>query len=72
MNVVRAAMADKKIYDEATEVTAEDGEVVLDGPDGVDVRVTPEAAEATADNLWAGAVRATGQRRLKSISHRTQ
>ena len=65
-------MTDKKVYDEATEVTAEDGEVVLDGPDGVDVRVTPEAAEATADNLWAGAVKATGQRRLKSISHRPQ
>jgi hypothetical protein len=29
---------------------AEDGEVILDCPDGVDVRITPEAAEETADN----------------------
>ena len=57
------------LYDEATEVTAEEGEVFLDGPDGVDVRVTPEAAEQTADNLLEGAVKARGQRRLKGLSH---
>ena len=60
-------MTDGKVYDEATEVTARDGEVVLDGPDGVDVKVTPEAAERTADNLIEGAVRARGQRRLKRL-----
>lgn len=27
-----------KLYDEATEVTAKDGEVILDGPDEVDVK----------------------------------
>ena len=59
-----------RLYDEATEVTAEDGEVLLDGPDAVDVRVTPEAAEETADALLDGAVKARGQRRLKSLSHR--
>lgn len=59
-----------QLYDEATEVTAADGEVVLDGPDAVDVRVTPEAAEQTADNLLEGAVKARGQRRLKNLSHR--
>ena len=57
------------LYDEATEVTAEEGEVFLDGPDGVDVRVTPEAAEQTAYNLLEGAVKARGQRRLKGLSH---
>ena len=60
----------EKLYDEATDVSAEDGEVVLDGPDAVDVRVTPEAAEETADNLLEGAVKARGQRRLKNLSHR--
>ena len=59
-----------KLYDEATEVTAKDGEVILDGPDGVDVKITPEAAEKTADNLIDGAVMALGQQRMKNISHR--
>ena len=33
-----------KVYDEATKVDAEDGKVVLDGPDGVAVLMTPAAA----------------------------
>lgn len=63
-------MSRDKLYDEATEVTAKDGEVILDGPDAVDVRITPEAAEETADNLLEGAVKAAGQRRLKDLPHR--
>jgi hypothetical protein len=51
-------------------VSAKDGEVVLDGPDAVDVTITPEAAEETADNLVEGAVKAAGQRRLKDLPHR--
>ena len=64
-------MADDKTYDEATEVTAKDGQVILDGPDAVDVKVTPEAAEQTADNLIEGAVMARGQRRLKDLPHKS-
>jgi hypothetical protein len=63
-------MTRDKLYDEATEVTAEDGEVILDGPDAVDVRVTPEAAEQTADNLLDGAVMARGQRIMKGLPNR--
>ena len=63
-------MHDDKVYDEETEVTAKNGAVVLDGPDHVDVTVTPEAAEQTADNLIEGAVKARGQRRLKDLPHR--
>ena len=63
-------MLDDKLYDEATEVTARDGAVILDGPDGVDVQVTPEAAEQTADNLVEGAVKARGQRRLRNLPHK--
>ena len=59
-----------RLYDEATEVTAEEGNVVLDGPDDVDVIVTPEAAEKTADNLVEGVSKARGQRRLKGLPHR--
>ena len=61
-----------KVYDEATDVTAKDGEVILDGPDEVDVKITPEAAEQTADNLVEGAVKARGQRRLKDLPHKAR
>ena len=65
-------MVDDKLYDEATNVTAKDGQVILDGPDGVDVKVTPEAAEQTATNLEDAAVEARGQRRFMRLSHRPQ
>ena len=38
--------------------TAEDGVVLLDGPDGVALTMTPEAAELTADSLHAAAAQA--------------
>ena len=63
-------MTRDKLYNEATDVSARDGEVILDGPDEVDVKITPEAAEETADNLIEGAVEARGQRRLKDLPHR--
>ena len=44
-------MSNDQTYDEATKVTAKDGEVILDGPDGFDVKLTPEAAEKTSDEL---------------------
>ncbi len=65
-------MTRNKLYDEATEVTAENGEVKLDGPDDVDVKVTPEAAEQTADNLIEAAMKARGQRRLEDFPHKPQ
>jgi len=44
--LVRSAlMDDGKVYDEATKVTAKNGEVILDGPDGVDVKLTPKPRE---------------------------
>jgi hypothetical protein len=69
---VRGRMARDKLYDEATEVTADDGQVILDGPDAVDVKITPEAAEESADNLIEGAVLARGQRRLKDLPHKPE
>jgi hypothetical protein len=56
------------IYDEATKVSADDGTVVLDGPDGVDVKLTPEAAQETSDRLLEGAVTTAGQRKLKDLT----
>jgi DNA-directed RNA polymerase subunit E'/Rpb7 len=51
-----------KIYDEPTEVEAVEGVVVLDGPDGVAVLMTPDAALTTSHRLLDGAVTAQGQR----------
>ena len=50
-----------KIYDEASEVDAEEGVVSVKGPDAVDVRLTPEAAEETSERLNTGAMKARGQ-----------
>lgn len=61
-----------ELFDEATKVTAEDGEVVLDGPDGVDVKLTPEAAEQTSDSLLEGAMKARGQRMLTDDPRRPE
>lgn len=51
-----------KIYDTPSEITVEDGNVAVEGPDGVDVLLTPEAALETSDRLLDGATEAHGQR----------
>ena len=55
-------MTDQEIYDQPTQVDAEDGAVILKGPDAVDVRMTPSAAEETSERLLEGAMKARGQR----------
>ncbi|QIL02318.1 hypothetical protein G7078_05620 [Sphingomonas sinipercae] len=54
-------MADDKVYDEPTHVDAVEGVVTLIGPDAVDVRMTPDAAEETSERLLEGAMKARGQ-----------
>lgn len=44
--------------------TAEGGYVILDGPDGVAVTMTPEAASLTAERLLAAASAAERQKTL--------
>ena len=61
---------DDLIYDSASKVTAKDGTVSVEGPDAVDVKLTPEAAEETSDRLMDGAATAQGQRRLSKMPHR--
>ncbi len=53
---------DNTIYDEASEVDAKEGSVIVKGPDAVDVRLTPAAAEETSERLNTGAMKARGQR----------
>ena len=54
---------DDKIYDEPSGVTANDGVVSVKGPDAVDVKLTPDAADETGDRLVASArnARLSGQ-----------
>jgi hypothetical protein len=62
-------MDKSNIYEDASDVNAVDGAVTMDGPDAVDVAMTPEAAEETSDRLERQAVRARGQRRLRNLPH---
>ena len=55
-------MADDKIYDEPSKVTAESGVVTVKGPDAVDVRMTPEAADKTSERLLFAAMQAMGDK----------
>ena len=57
----------RQVYDRPSEV---DGCVTLNGPDAVDVAMTPEAAEETSDRLAEHAAKAAGQRRLRNYPHR--
>ena len=59
-----------RLYDEPSDVRAVDGCVQVDGPDAVDVCLTPEAAEETSERLLRGAFEARGQRRLDRLPHR--
>lgn len=55
-------MESPAIYEDASHVDAEDGNVIVKGPDAVDVRLTPAAAEETSHRLLEGAMKARGQR----------
>ena len=55
-------MSDEKIYQEPSEVDAEEGVVSVKGPDDVDVRMTADAADETSERLLHGALKARGQK----------
>ena len=54
-------MSQSKIYDTPSEVSARDGMVTVEGPDHVDILMTPDAAVETSDRLLHGAMQARGQ-----------
>jgi hypothetical protein len=60
----------KQLFDEPSAVEAVDGKVHVDGPDAVDVALTPEAAEETSDRLLRKSFEARGQARLDKLPHR--
>jgi hypothetical protein len=53
------------VYEEGGKASAEEGQVMLDGPDGVAVSMTPEAAEDTARELLRAAGEAKRQISLR-------
>jgi hypothetical protein len=66
-------MTDKKpVYDDASKVDAEEGAVKVEGPDEVDVKLTPEAAAETSDRLLRGAFKAGGQKRMEGNPHKAK
>jgi hypothetical protein len=62
----------KEIYEQPSTVTAEEGDVQVEGPDHVDVVLTPDAAEETSNRLLEGSMKARGQRHLKYYPHRAR
>lgn len=54
-------MSEPGVFDYPGKATAEAGQVLLDGPDGVSISLTPTAAEGTAEALLKAAVTARAQ-----------
>jgi hypothetical protein len=50
-----------KAHNVPADVTAQDGDVDVVGPGGIEYSFTPEAAAETSDRLLAGAAEAKGQ-----------
>jgi hypothetical protein len=62
-------MTGNRVYDQPSTVEAHEGWVIVDGPNGVAITLTPEAAEETSNRLLCSAAEAAGQRRLKGGGH---
>jgi hypothetical protein len=58
-------MPEPGIYEEGGKAFAEEGQVMLDGPDGVAVSMTPDAAEDTGRELLRAAAEARSQLSLR-------
>jgi hypothetical protein len=52
----------KEPYDTPSDVSAVDGEVLINGLDGIALSMTPEAAAETSDRLLYGSAQAQGQK----------
>ncbi|MES2057381.1 MAG: hypothetical protein V4564_15715 [Pseudomonadota bacterium] len=61
-------MTSKSPHDTPTEATAEQGEVMLDGPDGLAVSLTPDAARRSAERIARAAREAGNQSRTVEAS----
>lgn len=57
-------------YNKATEVTTEEGRVLLDEPDGVDIALTPDAALETGHRPIEGVADAAGKDHFAKLDQR--
>ena len=57
-----------RTYETPSKVAARDGKVIVDGPDGVAVTLTPAAALETSHRLLDGAVTAQGKRSRRTMT----
>jgi RNA:NAD 2'-phosphotransferase (TPT1/KptA family) len=55
------------LHDKPSEICAEDGHVLIDGPGGIVVALTPEAAAETSDRLLHAAAEAKGQSLMQAM-----
>ena len=60
----------KQVQDAPSYVVAINGEVIVDGPDGITYSMTPEAATRTSARLLIEAARARGQATLQGGKRR--
>ena len=63
-------MPARKPTDRPLEVAAEEGEVLIEGPDGIALSMTPEAAEESSNRLYNSTAEARGQRIMRPGSVR--
>ena len=56
-------MSSVAVFGEPSDVIVDEGEVMVEGPDGVAVTLTPDAAEETARRLAEAAAEARRQKR---------
>lgn len=61
-----------KVYEQPSAVTAEEGDVLVEGPDSIGIALTPEAAEETSNRLLEGSMKARGQRHFRKYPHRAK
>ena len=57
----------RRPYEEPSEVAAENGKVLVDGPDGVAIALTPDAALETSERLSQAGAEAHGQKIMQDI-----
>jgi hypothetical protein len=60
----------RNTYSRPSDVSSEEGRVLLDGPDNVSIALTPEAALDLADRLTEHAAIAAGKAREAGLDHR--
>jgi hypothetical protein len=58
---VLTRMNRQRVYDEPSEVAAQEGKVDVEGPDAVEVSLTPDAAVETSERLLMAGLAARGQ-----------